>query len=493
MPRHVRVVIIGAGFAGLGMAAQLSRHGIDDFVLIERGDDVGGTWRDNTYPGAACDIRSDLYSFSFAPNPDWTRSYGRQPEILDYLRGIADRFDLRGRIQFGTELDHATWNESERRWEIATRATGAVGEGAGDGVFTADILISGAGPLIEPVWPDIPGLDSFEGSLFHSARWNHDVALAGKRVAVIGTGASAIQFVPEVRAIADRVTVFQRTPAWIIPRRDRPTTALRRRVFRRAPVLQRLARAMAFRSAEVRFAGFRFAGVGALFEFMPRVFLRREVKDPVLRDKLTPRYRIGCKRILVSSDFYRAVTAGNVELETNAIEKIDGDEIVTADGRRERFDVLIAGTGFDATRPPIARHITGTGGRLLADAWAPHMAALRGTTVAGFPNLFLLVGPNTALGHNSIIYIIEAQVGYILDALGVMDARRATTLEPRPAAQERYNGVLQSALSRSVWSIGGCSSYYLDTAGRNTALWPHRAAKFRHTLRRFDSAEYELG
>ena len=483
MVRQVKIAIIGAGFAGLAMAAQLVRHGEHDFVLIERADDVGGTWRDNTYPGAACDIRSDLYSFSFAPNPDWTRRYGRQEEILDYLRDVTDRFGLRESILFGTALEHATWDEAGATWAIET--TG--------GPLSAQILVSGAGPLIEPVWPQIAGLDSFTGEKFHSARWNHDVDLRGKRIAVIGTGASAIQFVPELQKVAGHVTVFQRTPAWIIPRGDRATTARRRELFRRYPLLQRLSRAWIFRMAEVRFAGFRFAGVGALFARVARGFLRSQVADAELRAKLTPNYRIGCKRILVSSDFYPAMTASNVDLVTEGILRVDGDQIVTADGAREQFDVIVAGTGFNATRPPIARHITGRDGVLLADAWSPHMEALRGTTVAGFPNLFVIVGPNTALGHNSIIYIIEAQVDYIMEALRVMREDAATTIEPSALAQRVYNARIQAALADSVWVMGGCSSYYLDDTGTNTALWPLRAARFRAEVRRLDVREYALG
>jgi cation diffusion facilitator CzcD-associated flavoprotein CzcO len=482
MPAHVRVAIIGSGFAGLGMAIQLTRHGIEDFTVIERAGEVGGTWRDNTYPGAACDIRSDLYSFSFAPGFEWSHRYGRQPEILDYLRSTADDFGVRSRIRFDTELEEATWDASAAVWRLRTST----------GELTASVLVSGAGPLIDPVWPRIPGLEHFAGERFHSSRWRHDLDLSGLRVAVIGTGASAIQFVPELQAVVGRLTVFQRTPAWIVPRADAPTGPRRSRLFRRIPALQRASRAWIFRSAEARFAGFRSAAVGGLMQRFARGFLRSQVADPALRAKLTPRYRIGCKRILISSDFYRAMTRSNVELVTEPIASVEGRELVTVDGRRREFDVLIAGTGFNATEPSVARLVRGIGGVALSDAWSPHMEALRGTTVAGFPNLFLLVGPNSALGHNSIVYIIEAQIDYVLKALAELQATGAASLVPTREAQARYNRRVQADLAGSVWSSGGCSSYYLDAGGRITTLWPHRAALFRRAVRHFDSSEYHL-
>jgi len=480
--RHVRVAIIGAGFSGLGMAAQLTRHGIHDFLVVERAHEVGGTWRDNTYPGAACDIRSDLYSFSFAPNPGWAHRYGRQREILEYLKDVADRFELRPHILFGTELRRADWDDGAAVWRITTSAE----------TFTADILVSGNGPLIDPAWPSIPGLETFAGPRFHSARWRHDAYLAGKRIAVIGTGASAIQFVPELQKIAGRLTVFQRTAPWIVPRADGPTSETRRRWFAKLPALQRAARAAAFLSAEARFLGFRFKPIGRVFEAVSRRFLRSEVKDPVLRAKLTPDYRIGCKRILISSDYFAALTKPCVELVTDAIASIEGHEIVTADGTRRRFDVLVAGTGFDATHPSIAPLVHGRDGVSLADRWSPHMSALRGTAVHGFPNLFLLIGPNTALGHNSMIYVIESQLDYVLQALRFMDAAGTRVIEPRAAAQEAYTERVQRDFRGSVWTTGGCRSYYLDDGGRNTTLWPGPAASYRAMMRRFDPAEYEL-
>lgn len=481
-PRHVRVAIIGAGFAGLGMAAQLTRNGIHDFLVVERAEEVGGTWRDNTYPGAACDIRSDLYSFSFAPNPGWNHRYGRQPEILEYLKGIADRYELRPRILVGTELLRAEWDDTASLWRLHTSRED----------LTATVLVSGHGPLIEPTWPAIAGLESFAGPRFHSAQWRHDVDLAGARVAVIGTGASAIQFVPELQKTVGSLTVFQRTAPWVVPRADKRSSDRRKRWFARMPALQRLSRSWVFAQAEAQFAGFRYRRIGTVFEAVSRRMLAAQVTDPVLRAKLTPDFRIGCKRILISSTYYSAMAQPNVELVTESITSITGNEILTADGTRREFDVLVAGTGFDATHPPIARLLFGRDGVSLADRWSPHMAALRGTTVPDFPNLFLLVGPNTALGHNSIIYIIEAQLEYVLQALRVMDATGARAIEARASAQDAYNDRIQSDLRGSVWAVGGCTSYYVDEGGRNTTLWPHRAAAFRRAVRRFDPLEFVL-
>ncbi|AIZ44624.1 4-hydroxyacetophenone monooxygenase [Deinococcus radiopugnans] len=477
---HHGIAILGAGFAGLGTALELKRRGVHDFVVFERGAEVGGTWRDNTYPGCACDVKSDLYSFSGVPNPDWSHRYARQPEILAYLKKTASDHGLRPHIRFGTELQEARWDAEEGLWRIRT----------GGGDFTARVLISGHGPLIQPKWPDIPGLDSFVGERFHSARWNHDVELRGKRVAVIGTGASAIQFIPKIQPVVEHLTVFQRTPPWVMPRMDEETSPRRRELFRRYPALQRLSRQWIFLKAEARHLGFSNPKVGALMEKFGHQHLEAQVADPELRRKLTPDYRVGCKRILISDDYYPALQQPNVELVTDAITEVRGHELLTADGQARAFDVLIGGTGFNATQPPMARLIVGRGGQRLSEAWATHMEALHGTAVAGFPNLFLLVGPNTALGHNSIVYIIEAQIGYILRALGHMDAAHLLSLEPTPGAQRDYSDALQEKLRESVWVQGGCTSYYLDANGRNSTLWPERASSFRRTLGRFDPALY---
>lgn len=477
---HHQVAIIGSGFAGLGMATQLRRHGIEDFVIFERAGEVGGTWRDNTYPGCACDVKSDLYSFSFAPNPEWGHRYARQPEILEYLRRTADEFGVRPHICFHHEVERAEWDDAEGLWRIRTSG----------GEYTARVLISGHGPLIEPKWPAIPGLETFSGPRFHSARWDHSVDLSGRRVAVIGTGASAIQFIPEVQRVAAQLTVFQRSAPWVMPRMDQETSERRRALFRRYPALQRLSRQWIFGVAEARFLTFSNTRVGRLAEEAGRKHLEAQVTDPVLRVKLTPDYRLGCKRILVSDDYYPALTRPNVDVVTDLICEIRGSRILTADGTEREFDVLIGGTGFNATQPAIARVIRGRDGRSLAEVWQPHSAALHGTAVAGFPNLFMIVGPNTGLGHNSMVYMMEAQIGYILRALEELEKGHLLSLEPRPEAQAAYNEILQGKLRGSVWMQGGCTSWYIDAQGRNTSLWPERAVNFRRTLSRFDASLY---
>ena len=480
---HFHTAIIGAGFAGLGMAIKLKKRGMDDFVVLERDPEVGGTWFENTYPGCACDIKSDLYSFSFAPNPNWSHTYARQPEILAYLKSCADDYGLRPHLRLQHEVKEAVWDEGRALWRLDTNR----------GTLTARFLVSGHGPLNAPKWPKIPGLDAFEGVRFHSARWDHSVNLRGKRVGVIGTGASAIQFVPELQKEVGELTVFQRTPPWIVPRGDEPTSERRRRLFRRVPLLQRLSRTWVFAMAEFRHFGFSKPGMNKLVEKAARAHLEAQVQDPALRAKLLPDYRIGCKRILVSDDYYPALTQPNVELVTETITEVRGQNIVTADGRERAFDVLIGGTGFYATEPPIARLIFGKGGRSLSDVWSPHLEALHGTTVAGFPNLFLLVGPNTGLGHNSIVYMIEAQIDYILQAFSYVERKKLRALEPTPQAQAEYNEQLQEKLRSSVWVAGGCVSYYLDATGRNSTLWPERAASFRRLVRRFDPSLYTGG
>jgi cation diffusion facilitator CzcD-associated flavoprotein CzcO len=476
---HVRVAIIGAGFSGIGMACGLLRDGLGEFLILERAHAVGGTWRDNVYPGAACDIPADLYSFSFAPNPEWSHRYPRQDELLAYLTDVADRFGVTPHIRFGTALESADWDAAAAVWRLATST----------GELTAEVLVSGAGPFIDPAWPEIPGLETFPGPRMHTARWDPTTEVAGRTVAVLGTGASAIQLVPELRRRGAHVVVVQRTAPWVIPRHDPPTTARRRAAFRRRPWRQRLSRALVFAQAEARFPAFASPLIGHVAEAWYRRALRGQVADPELRERVMPRFRIGCKRILISSDWYPPLASPEVELVTTEVERIDGDELVTADGTRHRADVLVAATGFHVTSPPIAAVIRAHGDTL-AERWSPHAGALRGTTVAGFPNLFLLIGPNTALGHNSMVYVIEAQIGYVLRAIAELDARGARTITTDPAAQQRYTARLDRALARSVWQTGGCVSYYQDADGANTTIWPHRAAAFARTVRRLDPAEF---
>lgn len=482
LPEHVRVAIVGSGFAGLGMAARLDQEGEHDYVVLERGSDVGGTWRDNHYPGAACDVPSRLYSFSFAPNPDWTRSFSPQPEIFEYLKGVADDYGIRPKLFTDCKVEEARWDDAAARWTVVTAR----------GTLTADVLVSAAGALSEPRAPDIEGLDTFAGPVFHSADWDHSTSLAGKRVAVIGTGASSIQIVPKLQPIAEELKVFQRTPAWIVPRNDRPFLGIEKTIARRFPLVQKLAREAIYWSRESYVVAFtRRTALLKGVEQIARLHLRRGVPDPVLREKLTPKYRIGCKRILISNDFYPALSQPNADVITSAIERITPDAIVTADGASHEVDALVLATGFEVTPPPVARMIHGTHGTL-ANTWRQYgMQGHRGTTLAGFPNLFMLVGPNTGLGHTSMVYIIESQVEYVIEALRAMRERGYAAVAPRQEAQDAFNLAMKQQLDGSVWKTGGCNSWYLDEYGNNTTLWPDFTFKFRKLTSEFDAEHYE--
>jgi len=475
-------VIIGAGFAGLCAAIKLDEDGERDFVVLEKGPDVGGTWRDNTYPGATCDIPSQLYSYSFAPY-DWSRSYSPQPEIQEYVQKIAAESGTLDRFVFDTPAEDASWDDETRRWTVRTP----------NGTWVSRTLVVGAGGLSEPRMPKIYGIDPFQGKVFHSARWYHDVDVAGTRVAVIGTGASAIQIVPELQKVAGHVDVYQRTAPWIIPRNDRVYGSLERAALRRVPGLRRLYRTGLYWGHEALAPAFTFAPKLA----MPAVKaatanIHKGIKDPELRAKVTPHFLLGCKRVLRSNDWYPALAADNVDLVTDPIAKVTGNAIVTADGVEREVDVLVVATGFYTTELPITDHITGRSGRTLADRWREGgMAAYKGTTIPDFPNLFMLVGPNTGQGHTSMIFIIESQVAYLRGAVRHLRRQDLASVEPRADVTRRWNRRLQRRMERTVWTTGGCQSWYLDAHGRNTTLWPRSTADFRRRLASFDPEAYE--
>ena len=428
----MRVLVVGAGFAGLAMAVRLKQAGIDDFVILERGDDVGGTWRDNTYPGAACDVPSHLYSFSFAPNPRWTRAFSPQWEILDYLRDVARRYGIVPHLRLGTGAAALRWDDGERHWvvDVERQAEAGSDDAGGNGGYTADVVVGAMGALSEPSLPDIPGIETFAGTLFHSAGWDHTHDLAGERVAVIGTGASAIQFVPEIQPAVAHLDVYQRTPPWIVPRRDRALRPLERRLFRAVPAVQQAIRAGIYWVRELLAFGFTHPQRMVPIQRLAAAHLARQVRDPDLRTRLTPDYTIGCKRILISNDWYPALQQPNVELVSDGIAEVRPHSVVTADGSERPTDTIICGTGFHVTDFPAGRRIHGPGGATLSDVWQARgsMEAYLGTTVAGFPNLFLLVGPNTGLGHTSMVFMIESQVAYVVDALAHMESTAATAL-----------------------------------------------------------------
>ncbi|GAB3209923.1 NAD(P)/FAD-dependent oxidoreductase [Marinactinospora endophytica] len=482
--RHVRIAIIGAGFGGIGLGIRLRQAGETDFVILERAEDVGGTWRDNTYPGCACDVPSHLYSFSFAPKADWPRSFSGQPHIRAYLEEVTDRFGVRPHVETGNEVLEARWQAQHARWLVRTSRT----------ELTCDVLVSAAGALADPSIPDIPGLDSFTGRVFHSARWDHDYDLAGKRVAMVGTGASAIQIVPSIQPEVERLTLFQRTPAWVIPRADRAISATERWLYRNLPLTRRAARAGIYLTREAMVGAFvRHPALLRLASVAARTHLRRAIEDPRLRAKLTPDYVMGCKRILLSNDYYPALARPNAEVIASGLAEVRANTVIAADGTEREVDAIIFGTGFHTTDMPIATRLHGSRGTTLAEEWREAgMRALRGTTVAGFPNLFLIVGPNTGLGHSSMIFMIESQLNYVMSALEHLSSPGVAALDPRPDAQRAWNETLQRRMGRTVWSLGGCASWYLDPKGRNTTLWPASTLRFRAETRRLDPAEYHL-
>ncbi|GIH16505.1 flavin-containing monooxygenase [Rugosimonospora africana] len=480
----MRVAIIGAGFGGLGAAIRLKHRGINDFVILERAGDVGGTWRDNTYPGCACDVPSHLYSYSFEPNPYWPQSYSGQSDIWAYLRGCVDRYGIEPHLRRHHEVREAAWDEQHGRWVVDT--TG--------GTLTADVLVSAAGPLADPSVPDLPGLDSFAGTTFHSARWRHDHDLTGRRVAVIGTGASAIQFVPQIASGVDRLELFQRTPPWILPRANRRISALEHRLFRAAPPVQRLFRTGVYLTLESTAVGFLHPSVMRIAQRMAERNLRRTIADPALRARLTPTYRMGCKRILLSDTYLPTLNRDNVNVVTDPITEIRTDGVVTRTGDDSTalhgVDTIIFATGFHTSDTPIAERIRGRDGTSLAEVWQGSPRAYLGTTVAGFPNLFLLLGPNTGLGHSSVVFMMEGQLDYLMSALDYLRANGITAVEPTARAQEEFVTAVDRKMAGTVWGRGGCHSWYQDATGRNAAIWPGSTWRYRQRVRRFDPGAY---
>ncbi|MET9490993.1 NAD(P)/FAD-dependent oxidoreductase [Nocardia sp. NPDC006630] len=480
---HKHVLIIGSGLAGLGTAIRLSQQGYTDFVVLERGNDVGGTWRDNTYPGAACDVPSHLYSYSFALNPEWTRSFSPQAEIHRYIRGIADRYDVRDKHVFGCEMTGASWNETDSRWEIQTNK----------GQFTADIVVSAVGVLCEPSLPDIKGIHTFEGKIFHSSRWDHETDLAGSRVAVIGAGASAAQIVPSIASEVAHLDVYQRTPQWVLPHFGRRYLAFERFAFKHVPGLQRLIRAAIYANRELFVVlQTKFPQAAVLLELIARIKMRYEVRDPELRKQLTPDYRLGCKRMLISNELYPTLVRDDVDLVSDGIKEIRGHSIVSEDGTEREVDAIVLCTGFRVTDSPTWEVFRGRDGRTLSELYdAEGISAYKGTVVANFPNAFVMLGPNSGLNYTSLIYIIESQINYVLDAIKTMEQQGLQSVEVRKDVQDNYHQQLQEKMADSVWVTGGCTSWFLDKNGKNATLWPDFSFRFRQKLRKFDVESYD--
>ena len=477
------ILVVGTGFAGLGMGIRLKKMGIETFTILDEGEEVGGTWRDNHYPGAACDVQSHLYSFSFEPNPHWSRQFAEQSEIYAYMRHCARKYGLYPHIRFGSRVVSARFDERAGLWTVET----SKGER-----FVGRALISGTGGLSKPSYPDIPGLGTFEKKAFHSARWDHSFDYRGKRVAVIGTGASAIQIVPELAKSAARVDLYQRTPPWILPKPDRAIGAAEKALYSLAPAAQWLHRQKIYWQNELTCAGFvvdpRILGVA---ERMALSHLSRAVKDPALREQLTPKYHIGCKRILLSNDYYPALQRPNVSLCTGGVAEVTKDAVVGKDGVRREVDAIVLCTGFSAAEQVAPFPVVGRGGVRLDEEWEPGAEAYLGTVVSGFTNFFTIVGPNTGLGHSSMIYMIESQIEYIAQCLEVLRERRLRYLDVKPEVQADHNVRLHARMAKTVWQTG-CRSWYQTSTGKNTTLWPGFTFEFRWATRRPDLTCFEL-
>ncbi|WP_024799337.1 NAD(P)/FAD-dependent oxidoreductase [Nocardia sp. BMG51109] len=478
------VAIIGAGFAGIGAAIRLRQKGIGNFAIFERDDRVGGTWRDNTYPGAACDIPSRLYSYSFAPNPDWSQTYSGSSEILGYIESMVDESGIRPRIRFGHTVTGLVFDEEQGLWHI-----GFAGRRR---KVKARTVVLASGPLATPGMPNIPGLDTYEGHTIHSARWDHDYDFTGKKVAVVGTGASAVQIIPELVRDAASVKVFQRTPGWVLPRVNRRTSGLAKQVYRRAPVTQSLAR-------DAWFWGHESVALGVVWnspltrvvESVALLHLRSQVRDPWLRRQLTPDFRAGCKRLLISNDYYPALQRDNCKLITWPIVEIAPQGIRTAEGIEHRFDCLVFATGFEVAKQGTPIPVTGRDGRVLADEWHRGAYAYKSIAVSGYPNLFLTFGPNSGPGHNSALVYMEAQIEYLTDAIGLLLDRDLRMLEVRRDRQDRYNTRLQRRLTATTWN-SGCRSWYLTEDGFNATMYPGFGTQYTRELARVNPADYVL-
>jgi len=479
----VQVAIIGAGFAGIGTAIRLKKAGIESFTIFERGGEIGGTWRDNTYPGAACDVPSHVYSLSFEPNPDWTRRFSPSEEIQAYLLRLVEKWQLRWQMRLGTEIAEARFDEARGLWTLTTR---------GGETHEARVVVSCVGGLVDPAIPDIKGIQSFGGEMFHTARWNHDYDLTGRNVAVIGTGASAVQVVPQVAPQVAKLSVFQRTPAWVVPKQDARYSERARRIFARFPLALRASRFAKYALSEIMgpMVFLDSPRLSALGEGISLRHLAAQVQDPELRRKLRPHFQFGCKRVLVSDDYWASFERENVELVTDPIAEIRREGIETADGRIHEVDAIVLATGFAVSlaRAPFA--ISGRGGRMLDEAWAGGAVAYKGLAVSGFPNWFMLMGPNTGPGHTSVLVFTEAQIAHVVQAILEIRDEQIRYVDVRQNVQDRYNAGIQARMPRMVWHT--CQSWYLSPDGSNHALYPGFAAEYALRTRRFRPRDYQI-
>lgn len=476
--REVEVLVLGGGISGIGAAIGLREAGVDDVLILERADELGGTWRDNTYPGCACDIPSHLYSYPFAPNPEWTRVFAERAEIQQYVLGVADRFAIPRCARLGTEVLEAGWDDERQRWILDTTT----------GRYTARALVIAAGPLHEPVVPDFPGAGRFKGTAFHSSRWPHDHDFTGERVAVVGTGASAGQFVPRIQTDVASLTILQRTPPWVMPKPDWPTTRIERRVLRRWPGLIKIARLLQWAPLDALIVLNFHPRLARVSHLVGKLHIRRAIKDPALRSILTPDYVMGCKRVLLSNDYYPALAQPNVEVLPHALAEIREHSIVTAHGTEREVDTLIFGTGFHVTDLPISERVRGRDGRTLADVWQGSPTAYLGTSISGFPNAFMLFGPN--VGTASAFVMLDAQVRYLTQAITALARHRLGSIDVLPEVQRRFKADADRRLAGSTFNAGGCSSYYIGANGRNASAWPGTMLSLTRRLRRFSLEDY---
>ncbi|QYJ03302.1 NAD(P)/FAD-dependent oxidoreductase [Nocardioides panacisoli] len=476
---HHEVVVVGAGISGIAATIRLREAGISDVVVLEKADTYGGTWRANTYPGCACDVPSDLYSFSFAPNSDWSRVYGTQPEILAYVDGVARDHGLDEVTRFGVELLDASWDRDH--WVLRTSA----------GELTARFLVAAAGPWNEPKIPDLPGLADFPGEVWHSARWRHDVDLTGRRVAVIGTGASAVQFVPEIQPEVADLHLFQRTAHWVLPKLDHAVPRAERWLKRRAPLVARAIGAVEYAAMELVGTAFHHPRpLMHALEKVGRAHLRAVVRDAQLRAALTPTYLLGCKRILFSNHYLPALTRPNVTVHPTGVDRVEGATVVGSDGSSAEVDAIILGTGFHILDMPVADRVRGADGRTLAEHWDGSPEAHLGTVVAGFPNAFVVLGPSLGTGHTSAFTIAEAQVALIVDAITTARREGWSALAVRPEVQAAYVAQVQDALGSTAYNAAECHSYYIDANGRNSFSWPWSTGELVRRVSRFQPDEY---
>lgn len=474
-------IVIGAGISGLAAAHRMNELGYRDYVVLEKAHRVGGTWRDNTYPGCGCDVPSALYSFSFAPSHKWSHLFAKQPEILSYLEDVATQHELYQNIQFNCELKHAEWNESEKQWQLDTSK----------GCYVARTVIFSTGPITEPQIPQIKGIESFKGEMFHSARWNHQYDLKDKRIAVIGTGASAIQFIPQIQPLAKNLVVFQRTAPWVLPKADFPLNDRAKGWITRFPQIQDRWRKSVAEILNAINLGLRNPTLLEPINFLGRQLLKLQIQDDALREKVTPNFSIGCKRLLFANDYYPALQQTNVELIPQGLVEIDGNTVIAANGERHEVDVIIWGTGFEVSHPPIGRCVKNAQGELLSELWKNSSPeAFLGTSIAQVPNAFLVLGPNI-LVYDSFIGIAEAQVGYIVDALVKMKRDKIQRIEIKPNVLAYHNAKVQTHLQSTVFNRGGCKSYYLDANGRNFAAWPWSLSHLKQRLAQVNWEDYD--